>query len=83
MPTIPRRPAAQRKRDLVVGRAAIPQQPCHARLAEHPTPLAGSRTPARLRAGAQPGRRPVVQPEGRRAGQLTAHTLLDSACWRT
>jgi hypothetical protein len=32
-----------------VGRAACPSQHRHARLAEHPTPLAGGRAPARLR----------------------------------
>ena len=35
----------------------------------HPAVLAGGRAAARLRAAAQPGRGPVVQPQGRRAGQ--------------
>jgi hypothetical protein len=55
--------------DAAVGRAARPPQHGHARLAAHPTPLAGGRAAARLRARPEPGGGPVVVPEGRGAGQ--------------
>jgi hypothetical protein len=47
----------------------LPAHRSTAMRAEPPAVLAGGRAPPRLRPGAEPDRGPVVQPQGRRAGQ--------------
>ena len=58
-----------------MGWAASPSQPRLAGLAERPAVLAGGRTPAGLRAGVEPGRGAVVQPQAVELANLTLPIL--------